>query len=360
MSKTYFFSADNASVVFRISRKENGFSATERIFIAGSFNSWLFNQAKKKDWEMIDSGAGEAFLVLEKPANQLRIPGNSGFPEFVFLRLGEDGSMGALSLPESFEGVSFLGNQVLLYPEDNPVEIRLAAAVAGKIKKMADFDLTEPSAVGDISNFRQVPGCKKLFRSYHPYKKSFPQFDTENKRSALVKELIEKNGISSIICLCGNEKAEKEAGETVSDYQALLIEKGNELFIDTSYEAVYFFSAEHGFCSVFTNIVRFILSHPSPFLVHCRLGSDRTGVVCALLASLCGASWDEIAFDYEKTRRIGILQYRDSRLLKYSLEQITGHLIEKGSSLQIGIEAFFIKGGYLTQKEIDSLKAALN
>ena len=35
-----------------------------------------------------------------------------------------------------------------------------------------------------------------------------------------------------------------------------------------------------------------------PYLVQCNLGRDRTGVVCALLEALCGASYQEIVDDY--------------------------------------------------------------
>ena len=39
-------------------------------------------------------------------------------------------------------------------------------------------------------------------------------------------------------------------------------------------------------------------SRPSPYLVHCMEGKDRTGYVCALLEGLCGASYDEMVSDY--------------------------------------------------------------
>ena len=39
-------------------------------------------------------------------------------------------------------------------------------------------------------------------------------------------------------------------------------------------------------------------SHPTPYVVHCMEGKDRTGYVCALLEGLCGATYDEIVADY--------------------------------------------------------------
>lgn len=33
-------------------------------------------------------------------------------------------------------------------------------------------------------------------------------------------------------------------------------------------------------------------------LIHCSLGKDRTGVICALILSLCGVSDEDVAKDY--------------------------------------------------------------
>ncbi|KAK3337538.1 tyrosine phosphatase family-domain-containing protein [Cercophora scortea] len=40
---------------------------------------------------------------------------------------------------------------------------------------------------------------------------------------------------------------------------------------------------------------------PSPLLVHCTAGKDRTGVLCALILALCGVDDDAIAHDYSLT-----------------------------------------------------------
>ncbi|KAI2619262.1 tyrosine phosphatase [Hypoxylon sp. NC1633] len=49
-----------------------------------------------------------------------------------------------------------------------------------------------------------------------------------------------------------------------------------------------------------------ILSHlasdePTPILAHCSAGKDRTGVICALVLSLCGVSDEDIALEYNLT-----------------------------------------------------------
>ena len=47
----------------------------------------------------------------------------------------------------------------------------------------------------------------------------------------------------------------------------------------------------HGaFGKLMADIISFINTHPGPYYIHCRLGTDRTGVTSAVLAALCGAS----------------------------------------------------------------------
>ncbi len=49
------------------------------------------------------------------------------------------------------------------------------------------------------------------------------------------------------------------------------------------------------------NAIRFIISHESPYLIHCNEGKDRCGFVALLLESLAGAGIEEIRKDYMTT-----------------------------------------------------------
>ena len=43
------------------------------------------------------------------------------------------------------------------------------------------------------------------------------------------------------------------------------------------------------------------VSPPLPILIHCTAGKDRTGVICALILSLCGVEDEVIAHEYSLT-----------------------------------------------------------
>ncbi|KHO00442.1 Protein-tyrosine/Dual-specificity phosphatase [Metarhizium album ARSEF 1941] len=68
-----------------------------------------------------------------------------------------------------------------------------------------------------------------------------------------------------------------------------------------------FVSAYRGILSAggrraFAPILRHLAQdHPTPCLVHCTAGKDRTGLVCAIVLSLCGVDDDTIACEYALT-----------------------------------------------------------
>jgi protein tyrosine phosphatase len=53
----------------------------------------------------------------------------------------------------------------------------------------------------------------------------------------------------------------------------------------------------------FPPILEHIVKKKTPFIVHCTAGKDRTGVTCALLQMICGVDEEQIAWEYELTRR---------------------------------------------------------
>ena len=340
------------TVVFVFNPASYKVSNVDKVFVEGSFNGWA--KGTDESWAMTKTKG--ASWTLSKTKEQVSVPGNSGFPEFKFYIF----SNGRKTAEEpaaisKIPGYQMATNNLVLFLGDNPDTVVQNAKTANTVKKLADFNLDDPAQVAIISNVRKVPGTTMLWRGYHPYKKSRGQYDTEDTRIALVNKQLQTNGIQSIITLSGDEKISEAQGEQISSYQQAIIDAGNNLFVDTSYNVVYYHSAESDFGNVVKTIVLFINTHPAPYYIHCRLGTDRTGVLSAVLAALSGASWKDIAEDYQKTNELGIKEFRDYRLLQYSFEKMLGKPLDEVTDLKQELGAHFVADGYLTQSDLDTL-----
>lgn len=355
---------DDGKIVFVFDSARFGIKTPKRVFLEGSFNGWA---KKNSGWEL--EKYKFSTWTYECNLEDVMIPGNSGFPEFKFyviaeveyeVRIVEATSIRKKdevmepAMQNPFPGFQMSTNCLILLPSDNPRVVIENAKTAGKLKKLKNFNLENPADVATISNFRLVPGTTKLFRGYHPYKISRPNYDTEEKRIALVNKQLRDNGIKSIITLSGDESIDIKK-EKISVYVSDIRQAGNQLFIDTHYNTVYYASNSREFGNMMAEVIRFVGSHPGPYYVHCRLGTDRTGVVSANLAALCGASWNEIASDYQKTNDMGIKEFRDYRLLQYSFEKMLGKKISEIEDLQKEISGYYLREKFITQAELDSL-----
>lgn len=63
--------------------------------------------------------------------------------------------------------------------------------------------------------------------------------------------------------------------------------------------------------SAYKQILTHIASEPEkPLVIHCTAGKDRTGVLCALILSLCGVEDEVVAYEYSLTE-LGLAEYRE-------------------------------------------------
>lgn len=340
---------ENGNIVFVFSPELYGLSGKMKVFAEGSFNGWLKGIDSK--W-MLTPIKNDTLQILELPYSDVAAPGNCGFPEFRFYIIHEENlKVEELSSQTTLVGFRSGSNSVLLRTQDSPDEVVSAQKAVQAKKMLADFNIRNPKHAAVLSNVRQVPATKMLWRGYHPYKISRSNLDTERTRLELVKKLLKANKIQSIICLSGAESPNKR--ENICEYQQEIINAGHQLYLNSSYNTVYYRSDSEEFSEMIAEIIHFINKHPAPFYVHCRLGSDRTGVVSAVLAALCGADWDEIVKDYQKTNEMGIGEYRSHRLLRYSFEKMLNRNIDSIENLQKEITAHFVNSGDLTNEEVE-------
>lgn len=350
---------DDFSIEFYCSKsKYPEIKEDEKIYISGSFNGWI--STADHSWQLTEkTDKNGEYFSLVKDFSQINIPGNSGFPEFIFYAISDESYHTLLSKDEP-ESYLFLKNKLILKNDDEISEIQKINKIPLE-KTLKEFDLSNPSDRAALSNFRRVPATKNLYRGYHPFKKSRPQLDTEDARLDCVQKALAAYSVKTNICLSGYEFPNSSKGESMPIVFKAIEANGNFLFVNIDYNLVYYHSDASEYSNALRKICKFIIEHPGAFYINCRLGSDRTGAICAVIASLCGASWSDIAEDYEKTIRAGIGEYRNRKLLQYSIKNMTGtDPVDAGENLSEVMQDYFVKEKILTSSEIKKLVKKLN
>jgi len=129
--------------------------------------------------------------------------------------------------------------------------------------------------------------------------------------------------------------------------------------------------------TAYGQVVRHILEHPPPsnaFIVHCTVGKDRTGVLCALLLSLCGVPDDIVADEYSLTdiglgnwlenlvdmviRHTGVEEEAARRLASARRDSMVGALDMLKNEFG-GAEGYFKSQCGLSAEEIDKIRSFL-
>lgn len=382
--KCFIEDKENSLIIFIYDYKNwQQSEAVESAYVCGSFNSWVENPDFKMTY---CEPLSLQFVAVD--FSKLSEIGNSGHPEYKFCINGSYLSLEDVDfVPAGYIFPSSDKNLALIYSDENLDDVIRQFEIAGRIKTLADFDLTTRLGQEEISNFRLVPGTKKLFRSFHPFYSTggrSMRFDTEKKRIEYVQKLAVEEGIKSDINLTDDYTV--FAGEEISwldgtegqieipeYYQKIIDSKSvcnvmSSLGIVPTYDYVYTKSTDKLFYEWVRVIVDFIIddSHEAPFQIHCAIGTDRTGVFCALLGALCGASWDEVCEDYQKTNRMGIREYRSKILLSQSFRKLLGvDDVSKVGDLQKALWNHFtgekLDGEpVLSREKLEALVAKLN
>jgi protein tyrosine/serine phosphatase len=114
-------------------------------------------------------------------------------------------------------------------------------------------------------------------------------------------------------------------------------------------------------------ILRFMLIHDGPYLIHCYAGIDRTGFVSALLEALMGANLDEIVADYllahkvnKKYAKDSKQYHKDSLVILELLTKMNKGIPVTNNTIQRAAEDYLALSIKLFPDEINALKIELS
>lgn len=374
------------------SEKLKAGTETHKIVLRGSFTKIYY--APQKRWKedstsytlIYDENYDRYSLTL--PYSALRV-GFTGQPDFAFYVDGEVKDVNSVTFIDSKYIFNPNGNKIMILFQ-NDTEERLARIADNKekfsnVKKLAAFDISNKQDRANITNLRLVPGTTKLYRSYHPYYAGHDGVPTERVRIEEIQKLIEELGIKSDINLCedktptvGNpytiydDNGKGTTYETiVPDYYQNILNNKNVLYVGDSRfggngiipsaEHVYYYSDSDFMIQWIKQILDFINdeSNQAPFLMHCEIGVDRTGVFSAIFAGLCGSTWEQIANDYETSNNLCINEFRDANILKYSFERMLQvDDITMESDIKSLLYQYFTSKG-ISKSDLDSVVAKI-
>lgn len=369
-AKCFIDDPENEQVIFIFDPVLWNYTNTiNTAYVRGSFTGW----GNYDYCQMLYDPDGFYYLPLSY--DQVKIPGNSGQPEFKFYINGSYPGGDKSFVPEGYIFMNGDQNHIVVFADDDFEQIKANSRTANYVRPISEFDLTTEAGQEEISNFRRVPGTRNLYRCYHPFKSSRSQYPTELPRMQYVQELSAKHEIQSDIVLSGDETGSlttvtingQPYQEFIPDYYQLIIDNNSVLYVGKNnstpdYNTVYYSPDGSKFGTWMKEVGEFIAddNNDAPFSIHCRLGTDRTGVFSANLAAICGATWEEIANDYQLTNRLGIKEFRDYHLLQYSMQKMLGvKNINEVENLQEAVIDYFVSHNYLTLEQVAAIQQKL-
>ena len=161
-----------------------------------------------------------------------------------------------------------------------------------------------------ISYKRSDYDSDEMFANFYPiecsgmkpgllYRSSSPLMESDNpSRYEYADRLARKVGIRTVFTLAHSEEQWKNAlstGSGYGEYCKELYDEGNILF----YKSAIDIFVDKEAIKIGEAMRRMLESEP-PFLIHCQIGRDRTGIVTMILQTLAGATYEEVESSYMK------------------------------------------------------------
>ena len=226
----------------------------------------------------------------------------------------------------------------------------------------SDYDSDE-----QFANFRPLKGG--ALRQGAVYRSSSP-INNKHNRAPYVNKLMEQAGITFVLDL--SHKADEIEEEIAKNSQqgadlSHIARMQSEGRVDAVGLSVNYLSQP--FAEKLASALIEMTQHDAPCLITCSKGKDRTGFACALLESLCGATYDEIVADYMLTYENYYGITKESSPKKYEailylhLDDMLEYLThaEDGADLsKVDFAPYareYLKKGGMTDEQIDALIA---
>ena len=285
------------------------------------------------------------------------------------------------SLPLGVPGLALIGNTVYItgwytnvsrefeIDENDAFILRLLrkGSYLSTIKQRAVKTRTlrsDCSSDEEFANFREV-SCGHimsgvLYRSSHPGNADVPD------RSRFVKTLVKQVGIQTIINV-GTSSEDPQQEYSDCAYCDACSSVGGLLARNIGLAVTW-----SRFKEELREVLEFIIDHAPPYLIHCKLGQDRTGITIAILESLAGASYQEVVDDYALSfeNRYGITKIHllrgevEEQLLSKLRDMNGGVALSTGSpgtvnSLQEVVIDYLHDDVGLSHQQIEALRTSL-
>ena len=205
-----------------------------------------------------------------------------------------------------------------------------------------------------FANFREVKttgiSAGKLFRSSSP-------ISTWGERNIIADNFAREAGIKTFINLADtNQKMREHKGFSGSYYSG---QKIIGLNLNMKYSSSKFRQS-------LAKGIHFMAVNDPPYLIHCSLGKDRAGFVCALIECLMGADIQEVTEDFLVSfyNYFGIVKgseeynfVAENEIQRFLAEAFGVKSLE-GINLSEGAERYFIGIG-VSREDINALKEKL-
>ena len=152
-AKCYIEDRENETIIFIFDYANWGQTQeVKTAYVRGSFTSW-----KDKDAFAMSYAKNLSLNYVSVSKREVVTIGNSGHPEYKFyINNSYMGTEGVSFVPEGYIFHTSDENLIVVYSDENLEEIIAESNIAGKVKALADFDITTRAGKEEVSNFRLV------------------------------------------------------------------------------------------------------------------------------------------------------------------------------------------------------------